>query len=269
VGKYDKNRTEILTCKFYSGNESNINIFLGFKDGFRGIFILDNVKVYENNEDPVRFHSQLANYLRKEIGLESFNEENYYNNILAITRYVNSLLIGPYIEYYKTKSPEKQRVLDSLNNQRREHAKFFMIYPELHHLIQYLNLPVEISQRSYCTRSSYSVAECLFAFGIGSHQIHFSESGTGFHQFLEYWNPYDKKWYIIDPSLGIEYRDLNGNLLGYDEIIEMRNNIPFNEEFVQLIDIGRHYFKWNSIRKGWNTDIIRRYYLFETMSYPN
>lgn len=117
------------------------------------------------------------------------------------------------------------------------------------YLANYVN--DEDVRNSYCQKSSLSLDELLRLYNIPTRQLHWQKNCNGFHQFLEYWNPTDQKWKIIDPYYGIRYIDSAGNYLGFEEIERLVRNNSFTRDNIKEIDIGHLYYSESEIIAGW------------------
>ena len=81
-----------------------------------------------------------------------------------------------------------------------------------------------------------------------------TENGTGFHQFLDYWDPYKRHWVIIDPFYGIQYRDKDLNLMGSEQALEIKSTIGLTELHVEKVEINRFYYYLEHLEMGWKAD---------------
>lgn len=195
----------------------------------------------------------LSRFLVAKLELDSFDENNFDSNIRKIAAYVNQILIVPY--KYVAETPgtaaEKSMFLDSMERQRsmiREQLEPML--PQKSWLRQYLELPV-LEMDSYCQKASLATSELLAILGIPSRQIHMTQNGTGFHQFLDYWQPFQQQWVIIDPFYGIQYVDRNQNLMGFEQAIRVKNTVGITEGNVLKIDINRFYYYLEHLEMGW------------------
>ena len=99
---------------------------------------------------------------------------------------------------------------------------------------QYRHAPTQVKD-GYCQRSSLSLGEILSnEFNIPVRQIYMQFAGIGKHQFLEYWNPFSRRWIIIDPCFNTRYIK-NGQLLGDEDFDK-------SEAPALMARFGSHYF---------------------------
>ena len=65
-------------------------------------------------------------------------------------------------------------------------------------------------------------------FNIPTRAVHLQDdSKTGFHQFLEYWNPFLEKWVVIDPYFSFRYRNEDGTYLSAMQL--QNETAPWNK----------------------------------------
>jgi len=105
---------------------------------------------------------------------------------------------------------------------------------------------------AYCQKSSLSLDEILKLYKIPVRQIHWQENCSGFHQFTEYWNPFDEKWKLIDVYYGIRYVNNSGDYLGFEEVEVLLRENKFGANNILKKDIGRLYFDEKEILEGWD-----------------
>jgi len=179
----------------------------------------------ESIEVQPAYNEALSQFLVKELSLQPFNQEHFNSNVQQVAAYVNQGLIIPYKYVSETpgSSAQKKVMLDSMENNRqqiREQLAPFLVASSWFRM--FLELPVLETADSYCQKASLSTSELLSALGIPTRQIHMTENGVGFHQFLDYWHPYKRHWVIIDPFYGIQYRDQDLNLIGSEQALEIQ-----------------------------------------------
>ncbi|MDH5400618.1 MAG: hypothetical protein OEX02_20865, partial [Cyclobacteriaceae bacterium] len=107
----------------------------------------------------------------------------------------------------------------------------------------------------YCQRVSLSLGEVLRSMGVKSRQLHWQKDGVGFHQFIEYYNPYSDQWIIIDPYYGVKYKDKAGHFLGFEGIDQLKRAGTFDLSRIHKIEVNRFYFSEEEIINGWNADL--------------
>jgi len=106
-------------------------------------------------------------------------------------------------------------------------------------------------ENAYCQKSSLSLDEILKLFKIPVRQIYWEKNCLGFHQFTEYWNPFDKKWKLIDIYYGIRYINESGEYLGFEEVERLAGENRLGPKNILQREIGRLYFDEKEILEGW------------------
>ncbi len=186
-----------LMAKFYSHELDTVQVSLGFDSGINASVRFDHFRIRKVDEVSLERESQ---DLLDALGLEDFDSVNYHNNVLSVCATVNQQLKMPKAVRIKFGNRIEPLLTDSSWFNR-----FFS----------------EPSQSAYCQQASLSVSDLLLQFRIPTQHIHFVDDGVGFHQFIEYWNPYMQRWIIVDPYYGIGYHK-NHQLIGYEELIEIK-----------------------------------------------
>ncbi len=112
---------------------------------------------------------------------------------------------------------------------------------------------------SYCQKSSLSLDDLLGLFNVPARQIHWQKNCTGFHQFLEYWHPKERKWKILDPYYGITYVDSKGMELNFEEVERMVNEGCFSAKNIKKLAIGRLLYNEEEIITAWYSSTLAIY----------
>lgn len=197
---------ETLRVVFNTGDQQNVVLALGFPNGMNASVQFDDVAVvdYQFTAEPV--NSTFSNYLFNRLGL-AFDQQNFDQSISQIANFVNQTLLCEYV-YHGSNCQEQANLILSLISNRPE----YVYYPK--NLLE----PMTIWE-AYCQRSSLSLSEILLnEFRIPSHQVYMVFGGIGEHEFVEYWNPWVKRWIVIDPFFSVRYVGPQG-LLGVNGIL--------------------------------------------------
>lgn len=186
--KYDTEGSEKLEFVISTQKDSLINLVIGCINSINGRIVFKH-PVIEEYEFRARIqNSAFSNFLVPELKL-AFSPHRFDESIQALANLVNEVLL----------SDLQGRVMIFSD---QFHSLSSNDYP---YLTTYLNNLDSITT-AYCQKSSLSLGEILYnEFNIPVRQIHMQAGGIGFHQFLEYWNPYKNKWIVIDPYFGIVY----------------------------------------------------------------
>lgn len=206
--KYDTEGSEKLEFVISTQKDSLINLVIGCINSINGRIVFKH-PVIEEYEFQARIqNSAFSNFLVPELKL-AFSPHRFDESIQALANLVNEVLL----------SDLQGRVMIFSD-------QFYLLssndYPYLTtNLRDLANITV-----AYCQKASLSLAEILNnEFNIPVRQIYLQAGGTGFHQFLEYWNPFEDKWIAIDPYFGVVYKK-GTSLLSTGEI--NREDIPGN-----------------------------------------
>lgn len=186
--KYDTKGSDKLEFVISTQKDSLINLVIGCINSINGRIVFKH-PVIEEYEFRARIqNSAFSNFLVPELKL-AFTPHRFDESIQALANLVNEVLL----------SDLQGRVMIFSD---QFHSLSSNDYP---YLTTYLNNLDSITT-AYCQKSSLSLGEILYnEFNIPVRQIHMQAGGIGFHQFLEYWNPYKNKWIVIDPYFGIVY----------------------------------------------------------------
>lgn len=210
LGKYEKADSKgeaLFEFLFNSGRANNVSIEIGFPDGMSGSFDCGPVQVVQQNYEPHITKTGFSDYLNQKAAL-SFSADQLDSSISLLCDYINGVLQSVIKGYdlFAGELPELQTLLINRN--------------EYVYLPYYLSVPDSASV-AYCQRSSLSLQEILTnEFNIPTRAIHLQDGAqTGFHQFLEYWNPFQGKWIVIDPYFSFRYRNEDGIFLSGEELL--------------------------------------------------
>lgn len=218
-----------------------INLKLGFSDNSVGEAFPDSLSFYK--EEYLYKHSKEQDIMKQKIldvlSLEKFSESNFDENVDKITRAVNQSLLE--------KGGEKTARLRSLFSSNKFDSKKTAY---LHEYIQ-----DDSVRYSYCQKSSLSVDEILKLFQIQVRQLHWHNKNVGFHQFLEYYNPFDKQWKIIDPFYSVRYIDKHGNYLGFENVEKLIRGGEFTNKNILTLNLDGLYYQEEDIMNGWQAEL--------------
>lgn len=248
---YSKNNpfSNCLSVKFFSGDNRYVRHNLNGNYKFCTIEEVSNV--VEN------YMFKYANILTQNLPLFPMNEENYHENVLLITKFVNSVLISPINNYYHFEGPsasaEEYLVLEE--KKREINHNVINLYLPNRWFDKFSSESVRQSPNAYCRKASLSCSDVLREFNIPTNQIHFTNDKGGFHQFYEYWNPYLKKFIIVDPFYGITYNSEEGELIGFKELSKLMSTSKVSESNLKRVSIEHFYFSLEELQKGWNANL--------------
>lgn len=232
----------IETCKkvlisFNVKQSDTIDIKVGMSSGR---IKLDSFYVFKQEYfNDFIMATDLKNEIKELLRIDDFSASNFDNNIDKIVESINLTFLEP---------------------TRAESEKMVSFYrsdifknPSTSYLHTYAN--DDSVRYSYCQKSSLSADDILKLFEIHVRQVHWTENCLGFHQFPEYWNPFDQKWKIIDPFYGVRYVNAKGDYLNFEEVKEEIRSNEFSAENIKKINIGRMYYSEEEIMKGWKSGI--------------
>jgi hypothetical protein len=224
LGKFEKvyssGKGESWQFVFYSKKPGTVAVVLGFLNGINGSVNFSDASLSEYKYSPKISGSPFSSHLSTRFPL-LFAANQYDTTINRIADYVNAVLLCRYAYYADT---AELPVLNTLIGSDTLYAYFN----------QYRQTPDQITD-SYCQKSSLSLGEILTnEFNIPVRQIYMSFGGIGKHQFLEYWNPFEDRWIIIDPCFSTRYEKDN-RLLGDED---------FDRSTAQnyMVRYGNHYY---------------------------
>ncbi|HRP55407.1 hypothetical protein [Agriterribacter sp.] len=255
LGKYEKANSKgeaLFEFLFNSGSANNVSIEIGFPEGMSGSFDCGPLQVVQQSYEPHISDTGFLGYLNQKIPL-SFSAGQLDSSISLLCDYINGVLQSVIRGYdlFAGELPQLQTFLMSRN--------------EYVYLPYYLSVPDSASV-AYCQRSSLSLQEILTnEFHIPTRAVHMQDdTRTGFHQFLEYWNPFRKKWVAIDPYFSHRYRNEDGGFLSAEEL--QNETAPWNK----TAPFGQYVF---STFEGELQEMWRHKALFVTgssyqLSYP-
>jgi len=226
-------------------DSENVTLRIGLGARTLGSAYPDTLFVYKEKyfEKEAPNLDEMKSEIASIIGVSSFDAGTFDQNVETIGASVNaSLLRNP---------NQKGQAIASL------YASDLFKSEQTSYLHRYMT--VDKSRNAYCQKSSLSLDEILKLYKIPVRQIHWQVNCSGIHQFTEYWNPYDKRWKLIDLYYGIRYVDEKGNYLGFEEVEKLVRENKFSLDNVIKREMGRLYFKEDEIMDGWqNTDLAVR-----------
>lgn len=207
---------------FYSGKPKQVVVVIGFLDGINGTASLNGATMEKYDYTPTLpvDVSAFSSHLNQRLGL-SFSPDGFDTTISKIGDYVNTVLLSQ--DKFLSDTGENT-ILDAMIGADSAYTYFN----------QYRHAPSQVKD-GYCQRSSLSLGEILTnEFNIPVRQMFMQFAGIGKHQFQEYWNPFSRRWIIIDPCFNTRYVK-NDQLLG-DEDFD-RSEAP-----ALMVRFGSHYF---------------------------
>ncbi len=209
LGKYEKsnnNGEALFEFLFNSRGANTVNLEIGFPDGMSGSFDCGPVQVVQQNYEPHISKTGFSDYLTQKM-LLFFSADQLDSSISLLCDYLNSVLQSVIRNY------------DSLTDEIPKLQAFLIDRDEYVYLPYYLSVPDSASV-AYCQRSSLSLQEILTnEFNIPTKAVHLQDdTQTGFHQFLQYWNPFREKWIAIDPYFSFRYRHEDGSFFSAEEL---------------------------------------------------
>ncbi|HTN08893.1 hypothetical protein [Agriterribacter sp.] len=227
LGKYEKANSEgeaQFEFLFNSRNAHSVSIEIGFLDGMSGSFDCGPVQIVQQDYEPHISKTGFSDYLNQKM-LLSFDADQFDSSISLLCDYLNSVLQSVIKRYdlFAGELPELQTLLVN----RTEYV----------YLPYYLSVP-DSASIAYCQRSSLSLQGILTnEFNIPTRAIHLQDdTQTGFHQFLEYWNPFHEKWIVIDPYFSFRYWNKDGTFLSGEEL--QNETAPWDK----IIPFGQYAF---------------------------
>jgi len=246
-----------LSVKFNSGDHTEINYILGFEECAKANIYFDDARLLQSAITEERYEAEIAGILKEKLNLDDFDSANYHQNIVKIGEYVNSNLCYPLHQVYQFKGAreEKEKFLIQKQDERAEMHKFISTHLPGSWFGGYLKLPILETGKAYCQKSSLSTTDILSALNIPTRQLHMHENNAGFHQFFEYWHPFQEKWIAFDPYYGISYRNEEGRLLGYNELAETKKRRPLNESDIEKYDIIKAGDVDSILVRGWHSGL--------------
>jgi hypothetical protein len=224
LGKFERSYSsgadESWDIVFYNKKETEVAVVIGFFEGINANVVFSNASLTEYKYTPRMSGSYFSAYLGNKFPLV-FNARQYDSTINRISDYVNSVLLCRYAYFSDT---AELPILDQMIGNNPDYA----------YLNQYLHDLDEI-RVGYCQKSSLSLGEILTnEFNIPVRQLHMVFGTEGKHQFQEYWNPFSRRWIIIDPCFNTRYIK-NDRLLGDEDFDK-------SEAPALMVRFGSHYF---------------------------
>lgn len=216
---------------------TSIDLRIGFDESADGEAFPKGLFLYKERYDEVlTFDSRpLKDGVSQFAGISEFNYDNFDDNISKLAGVVNSALL----DTVKT-------INQFLRNPEFEH-------PETEYLYKYI-FDDNIEQ-SYAQKSSLVFDDLLKLFFFRVRQVHWLQNCSGIHQFVEYYNPYTRKWIAIDLSYGVRYRDPDGSLMGFEQVVHLAKRSALDSTYIEKGDFGQLYFDAMEIVSGWeNSD---------------
>jgi len=270
---------KILSTKFSSQDNDTIIFILGFPNGMNASIQFDEAALVQSETNLNDFYPQgeqslCSINLSNEIRLSSFNKWNFDKNVEKVATYTNQVLLRDYKNFLESNSEVDLQRADS--TRVRILAKFDNCLKDSF-FFRALQRPVLSIWDSYCQSVSPSTTDILAEFGISTRQIYFEDDfGNGFHQFFEYWNPYEQRWVILDPFYSVRYR-YNGVFLGLEDLAvltearkaewmastiidgEANNELPrqsfLDVSWIYQLELDGFYFSEQEILNGWDSSI--------------
>jgi hypothetical protein len=209
LGKYEKSSSNgegLFEFLFNSRSANTVSLEIGFPDGMSGSFDCGPVQVVQQNYEPHISKTDFSDYINQKMGL-FFSADQLDNSISLLCDYLNGALQSVIRNY------------DSLTGEISELQTLLINRDEYIYLPYYLSVPDSASV-AYCQRASLSLQEILTnEFNIPTKAVHLQDdTQTGFHQFLQYWNPFQEKWIAIDPYFSFRYQHKDGSFFSAEEL---------------------------------------------------
>jgi len=247
------NNPTLVKIKFQA-DQDFIDIKLGFQKFGISEAVFNNFSLIESR-DYVNSEADIAISIKKFVQLDSFDSLHLHQNVILLTKFINSLLITPLVNYYNFQGNDVDKEYSIQQNQIiRDSLKYvFNQLMPTSYLQSYLALPIKETSNAYCVKSSESAHDILDVFGVMTRQIHFyNVDDVPIHQCFEYWNPYMKKWIIVDPFYGIAYINVSDELIGFEELNVLINENQLTEKNLIHLDIQPFYFNYEELQSGWH-----------------
>ena len=230
-------QTDKATCKrvlfdIHNYQPSIWTLRIGFEQNSEGHALLDTL--YTTKEDFFKELTidprEMRRTISEEAGISEFDSSNFDRN-------VDQLAAGLNAAFLATES-QPSVFGDALFD--TESTRFLFTYAQ-----------DEDVGSGYGPKSSLSLDEILKLYRIPVRQLHWTRECFGFHQFLEYWNPYDRRWKIIDPCFGVRYVDENGTILGFEGVQRLVLEQNFDSTNIDVLNMDRLYYSQEEILTGW------------------
>lgn len=220
----------------------DVKFQFGFIPESVGSALIDTIMIYktEYKIDLGKTNKSKVQLIQENLSLSLLQDETLDQNVNLFAASINSAFLSK-------KELESQPPLSTFSSAifKDENTSYLATY-----------IDDDKVRNAYCQKSSLSLDELLRLYQIPTRQLHWQKDCSGFHQFLEYYNGYDKKWKIIDPYYGIRYVDQNSNYLNFEEIEKLVRKNDFSSKNIKQINIGRLYYSENEILEGWiNSDL--------------
>lgn len=244
----------ILSVKFYTGKETRVKLILGFLDGMNADIFFDNCTLFKT--EPQSTFSTCDQMLLSDCGISNFTSSNFDFNVQKIVARLDNLLIDGYKKFLRT--GDSTYLSRSETARQKTISKYEACYSGSY-FIESLHQPVTEIWRAYCQRSSLVASDVLSKINIATREIYFVDGDTGYHQFIEYWNPYKQAWILIDPFFGVVYK-INGELTGMEELKKEIEQGVSLKEFIFRIPIDPFYYSYNDLVLGWDGRVDSQIY---------
>ena len=221
----ENERTNILTLR------------IGFTQNSVGSALLDTLYTmqedffYDFDIDP----RELRRNILEVAEISDFDEANFDSNVDKIAKSINRAFL-------EKEDPEAAKIAeiygsDLFDVKQTSYLNKFVLDESVHD--------------AYGPKSSLSLDEVLKLFRIPVRQLHWVRDCSGYHQFLEYWNPHDTKWKIIDIGFGLRYVNDAGEYLGFEELERLIQDKAFSVSNIKVLQTGRLYYDQEEVLDGW------------------
>ena len=232
----------IETCKrtlfsMHIPEPSELTLRIGFKNNSGGIAYPDTLFAYkEDYFEGVAFDITRIN---KEIealtGVSGFNQDNFDYNIDLLAKSLN-------IAFLAEESEERAPLIDFFSSGQFETERTFYLRSYLLDEFSQLN-------------TSLPLDELLKLYRIPVRQLYWQKNCVSYHRFIEYWNPFDKKWIIIDPYFGARYINTAGKYIGFEEAEFLASEGNFSVSNIRKLNIETPFYDEKQIMDGWQSEI--------------
>ena len=232
----------IETCKrtlfsMHIPEPSELTLRIGFKNNSGGIAYPDTLFAYkEDYFEGVAFDiTRIDKEIEALTGVSGFNQDNFDYNIDLLAKSLN-------IAFLAEESEERAPLIDFFSSGQFETERTFYLRSYLLDEFSQLN-------------TSLPLDELLKLYRIPVRQLYWQKNCVSYHRFIEYWNPFDKKWIIIDPYFGARYINTAGKYIGFEEAEFLASEGNFSVSNIRKLNIETPFYDEKKIMDGWQSEI--------------
>lgn len=231
--------TDICLRALFSINiskKTDLKLEIGFKSNSIGkaypeVLYINNEKYFYKLDFDTR---DIKKGLKRITGISEFNQEEFDNNIDKIAE----ILAGAFLA-------KNDSLIDFFS------SDIFNI-KQSSYLYGYASDTA--NNESASQMCSLSLDEILKIYRIPVRQLSWQQNCSGIHQFIEYWNPFDKKWKIIDPYFGLRYVNEENEYMDFEEVEKrIRSNTLKTSNIVKVTETSSSNTR-TAIIDGWKTN---------------